>query len=383
MQGLNDDVEDGLIALEDDTLETLESDSNINDEPTSNPNQPIPEKLLLETQEEVDMVADHKEVTITDLFGLGVVPNELPNLNAEFVIIKQKDNELTDLQTMTESIRSKQSISQEDVKALDSLSAGFLNEDTRLVSYFTKEPSQTQFNSTIREADIRIGTNSQEISNLFKTHLEKLTSSYATLESETNHGFTDLHSSQTKAIKDLLDTNWQRLTSLFNNYYFTNIFKLKDLFTKPISEINFNFITTNKELLETLNTIKEQTQNTQLKQYLTNFRFNSEGGLVNDVSIAYTENDLTIFEIINIYLGESQSKLPTEILKVINFNQNFLEGISIEYNLNENTKTFSEYLLNVDKLQTDLTFLSNLELNLIKFNESILKLIRILSFITK
>lgn len=133
--GLNDDVDDGLPDLQE-------------GEPNLNPNQPTPEKSLFVPQLEKRDPKDFVEPTNEELFGIGVVKNQVPNINAEFTLLKDNYNRASDLLNVKDALTTSNGISREDAEVIDSITPGFINEKKPL-GFFTEDKSRTQLNESV------------------------------------------------------------------------------------------------------------------------------------------------------------------------------------------------------------------------------------------
>lgn len=166
MAGLNDDVDEGLPSLEE-LAELEKTISNIHEEPNVNSNQPQPEKIILIANDLNQEPKSVIEPSVNELFGDEIIPGEVPNLNAEFEIIEQRRNALDDFKSVALNIEEKKSVCQEDIKLLDSISPGFIN-DERPIGYFTKLPTKTYFEETIRDMNLHISKESISLESLKK-----------------------------------------------------------------------------------------------------------------------------------------------------------------------------------------------------------------------
>lgn len=133
--GLNDDVDEGLPDIQE-------------GEPDLNPNQPTPAKSLFVPQLENTDPKGFVEPTNEELFGTGVVKNEVPNINAEFTLLKDNYNRASDLLNVKDSIVVSNGISREDAEVIDSITPGFIN-DRKPLGFFTEDKSRTQLNESV------------------------------------------------------------------------------------------------------------------------------------------------------------------------------------------------------------------------------------------
>ena len=119
--GLNDDVDEGLSPGED-----------VLDE---NPDQPVPEKTTFIM--DIANVANQDDVTDEQIFGEGVIKNELPNINAEFVLSNEEFLKVEDLIVIRDELRQSRGICKEDAELIDSQMPGFLSE-TKPIGFLLK-----------------------------------------------------------------------------------------------------------------------------------------------------------------------------------------------------------------------------------------------------
>ena len=85
MSGLNDDVDEGLEPY----VTPLDENPNQPDAPAIN--------LVTKTTSPEPSDNDINAIPTRKIFGSPIVPNELPNLDAEFTIITDKENQVQDI----------------------------------------------------------------------------------------------------------------------------------------------------------------------------------------------------------------------------------------------------------------------------------------------
>lgn len=204
--GLNDDVDDDLPPGVEDT--------EINSE------QPIPDKTTFIT--DFTNVAKQSDPTNEELFGKGVVENELPNINAEFVLVKESFNKLEDLIILRQGLVSAKGICKEDAEIIDNNLPGFINEKKPL-GFFTEEKTRTQLVETLntldKAIDVKISELATKASELIDTchkkySLElrdlqvKIISSLSTIQEEFSSFISNMDSLDSKSsieLKQFLD----------------------------------------------------------------------------------------------------------------------------------------------------------------------------------
>ena len=146
MAGLNDDVDEGL--------DTSPEPSEIN------PEQPIPQEILFKM--DISSGVEEEKPTPEDLFGVGLVKNEVPNLNAEFHLVEESINKLMDLETVYADIRSSNGVSKEDAEVVDALMPGFIS-DKKPIGFFTEDKSRTQLSETLNTINQAIDAQTADI----------------------------------------------------------------------------------------------------------------------------------------------------------------------------------------------------------------------------
>lgn len=139
--GLNDDVDDGLPPEE-----TADFD----------PNLPVPDPIVIQVDDSLE--DKNTEVTEEDLFGTGVIKNEVPNLNAQFVLTVEQCNKTMDLIDVRNTIARSNGICREDAELIDSNVPGFIG-NKRPLGFFTEDKSRTQFSESLNSLDKTIDSN--------------------------------------------------------------------------------------------------------------------------------------------------------------------------------------------------------------------------------
>lgn len=378
MSNLNDDIDEGLPALEEDVVDVNEQ-TDIIDIPTSNPTQPDPDPVVLKTNDSAD-TRDFIEPSTSDLFGIGVVPGELPNFNGEFEIIQRRKNDLKDFADVKETIQNKRSISQEDARLLDTLIPGFIN-NNRLIEFYTKDNSQTLLRESIVAMENIIKNEENQLEERLKIHISNLINRYNNLIILYKTDFLDKLSSQSNEVKNLLEN-----VVIFNDNVFHKYFKedivFGDMLSTPINELNSEQLTNVSYIKDLIDEIKKHYNDVNLKSYLISFRYNSAGSLVfvNNRS-EDIHNGIKLTEVFKIYKGDVQKDLSPKIYLILTENEkelNNLRNKTVLYTrrINDNTvEDINETEQKVMTLTHEYNYLLNLTLSLTKFNVAIIKFI--------
>jgi len=378
MAGLNDDVDEGLPALEEDVVDVNEQ-TDIIDIPTSNPSQPEPDPIILIANDTADELG-FKEPSTIDLFGLGVIAGEVPNFKGEFEIIRQSRDSLVDFEETALSVYKKQSISQEDARLLDAIIPGLISED-RLLQYYTKEDSQTFLEESKVVMDNIIKSKKLEIDERLKNHIDNLINRYNRLIVLYKTEFQNKLTQQSNEIKNLLEN-----VVIFNDDVFHKYFKdevnFGDVISSPINELNTEYLTDNQQVRDLVNDIKKCYNDVNLKSYLISFRYNSSGSLIFvNTRSEDIHNGINLSEVFKIYKGDVQNELSPKIYLRLSENEtelNNLRNKAIIFHRRENDNT-KEDIVDTENIIMTLTheynYLLNLTLSLTKFNNCIIKFI--------
>lgn len=174
MAGLNDEYEAEL-ALDDSVPKVSDV---VQPDPSSvqpGPNQPEAPKTTFLLDMASKQPDQPEEIpTIEELFG-DVVPGELPDLKAEFVLINQNDNAITDASQIRNEVVGRCSVCQEDISALDAVMPGVVKPSAPL-AYYTKAPTLTRYDTVVKEVDNMISAKWVEQAALLNETLAKLKS---------------------------------------------------------------------------------------------------------------------------------------------------------------------------------------------------------------
>ena len=376
MAGLNDDVEEGLISLEEETDLTIVDDVLTNQ---TNPSQPDPDNIIFLNKDTADSV-DESTVNITELFGDSLVPGELPNLNAEFELIEQKRNTVNDYEETSKIITGRNSISQEDAKLLNSIVPGFIN-DNRPLEYFTKNTTRTYFNESIVAMENVINSENNNLDEMLSNHLNNLLQHYSTFNVGFETKLKDILLSQNKTIKQLLENQVVFSTDISDKYFKDNVV-LNQFLVTPIDDLVPFEITTDDTMLKILNNIREAFCNNSLRNYLSSFNTTVNGNLISILNNdKYLHSDCSLNKYFNLHLGTTQETLPFDILSKIKSNEDNLSKIRNNF-INNNRRLDqvskeSSWMADIMFLTKEFNYINSLSKNLYLLNISIISFLEL------
>ena len=223
--GLNDDVDEGLPPedepnpfTETDEESTVKvdppkisdlPDNNAEDDqdesfvtpPDTNVNQaPAPATVLV-----AGKVPDAKPVTAEDLFGDNIVKNELPNLNAEFVILDKDIDHTYEMSEVKNRLEQDSSIAQEDAVEINELVPGFINDRNPLI-YYSRGKSKSRLKFSLESLDVAIDLQYDKLKKSIVNMSNVLNASIAAYSKALQERFakisTELNESLTSTISD-------------------------------------------------------------------------------------------------------------------------------------------------------------------------------------
>lgn len=197
MAGLNDEA-DNLPVYGDDLDQATPLPSFV-DQPGTNPEVKPSEQTVLVTRvgSVLDRLTPKEPPTAEQIFGDNIVLNELPNLNAKFVILKDEANRVSDINSFKNSITSKCAMCQEDARALDTITDGQFISPEKPIGYFTKDNSQTQYMETLKALNDLIVKKNTFLTEEYSTFINGL---------KTNiHQFTNEFNTVANAIDETVD----------------------------------------------------------------------------------------------------------------------------------------------------------------------------------
>lgn len=376
MAGLNDDVEEGLISLEDETDLTIVEDVLT---PETNPSQPEPDKILFEIKDSADADTD-KTPSVNEIFGNGLVPGELPNLDVEFELIEQRRNTINDYEETSNIITGNKSISQEDARLLDSIVPGFINDD-RPLGYFTKDSTKTFFNESVGVMNNIIDTEKDKVNDLIKEHLNNLSQHYSTLITGYDVKFKSILLEQTNRIKNLLE-NEVIFSSDISDDFLKEGIGLTDFLNTFIDDMDINRITDNDNFAKILSDVKEAFKDKTIRNYFLSFNYNSNGCFI---STLFNQNfdhiDISLNKLFNTHKGFSQEKLPfdiylklTENEKIINNIRNYHGGHTTRDSVYKTPEVFKNDIV---LLTQEFNNINNLSKNLYLLNTALIRFLEL------
>jgi hypothetical protein len=192
-----------------------------------NPKQPITQPLTIITDNHT-----RRDVEPQLLFGQDIVKNELPNLNAAFVVSKESMNKAFDLLEIRNSIKNSNGMSREDAEVTNSVLSGFIN-PSRPIGFFTEDKSKTQFTQTLltldKEIDVRLATTVNNLSQ----QLDSIVGKYLPLIKESELKILDKISEIQEAIGKLMLSLNDSSGSLLNNKSINSLLDSKVRYRDP------------------------------------------------------------------------------------------------------------------------------------------------------
>lgn len=183
---LNDDVDDGLV---EDTDEV-------------NPTQPVLPAVTIKPAEPGEKSTP---ITNDDLFGVGAVEGELPNINAEFVELSTQADKVSDLATIKTDIGSSCTVCKEDAELIDTLVPGFISPDHPLGMY-TEKKTRTQAVETGRTLTAIIDKEFIELQTRLDSLIDKSAEKFTTLTRNFEEGIVEKSASSKAVIEGLVDS---------------------------------------------------------------------------------------------------------------------------------------------------------------------------------
>lgn len=162
MAGLNDDVDDGLEP-------TYVEPHDENPESSPAPNIILMNKVGKSSKAD----SDPNAVKPSQLFGGPIIPNELPNLNAEFAIITDTANTISDNRALKDSLKQSCSICKEDAQLVNGVVPDFINED-RPINTFTDTKSKVGLKETLNALDTQFEVDVEKLRSAIETSTKTL-----------------------------------------------------------------------------------------------------------------------------------------------------------------------------------------------------------------
>lgn len=212
--GLNDDVDEGL---------------EITDAPDFDPDLPIPKPVVI--QPDISAVDENPVVTDQDLFGTDIVKNEVPNLNAKFLLTVEQSNRTLDLIEVKKVIQSSNGICKEDAELIESNAPGFIN-DKKPLGFFTETKSRTQFNESMNSLDQTIDSNLGTITQQAKDAATQSCSKLMPLLKDLPNKVTQVTSTLQNEISTLIDFVCAK--GLDNGFAFGDGSTIRDVLYRPL-----------------------------------------------------------------------------------------------------------------------------------------------------
>ena len=158
MAGINDDVDEGL--------EPYIEPHSENTEASKAPHVTLMNKIGDPS------VADNcpNNVKVSSIFGGPVIAGEVPNLDADFILVEDAKNRINDIVDVRLNLADSNGMCCEDAELVDSVAPGFINE-SRPLGYFTEQKTNVQFNAALSTLD---GAIDLEIENLKQSSIDSV-----------------------------------------------------------------------------------------------------------------------------------------------------------------------------------------------------------------
>ena len=372
MAGLNDDVEEGLVSLEYETDLTIVEDVFT---PEINPSQPEPDEILFLRKDTADSVSE-RVVSVTEIFGNGLVPGELPNLNAEFELIEQRRTTINDYEETSNIITGNKSISQEDAKLLDAIVPGFINDD-RPLGYFTKDSTKTFFNESVGIMNKTIDLEKDKVNELIKEHLNNLSQHYNTLITGFDVKLKPILVEQTKCIKNLLENEIIFSSDISDNFLKEDI-GLTDFLNTFIDDIDVNRMIDNDVVAKILIDVKKVFKDKTIRNYFLSFQYHNNGNFISTLSNQNFDHiDISLNTLFNIHKNSLQEKLPFDIYLKLTENEKTINNIRNDYgnytNRDSIYKTQETFKNDIILLTREFNNINNICKNLYMLNNALIK----------
>ena len=202
--------------------------------PANNPDQPEAPKLEIVASSGFD-----KKVSVTeeDLFGIGLVSRELPNINAKFTTVNNKINDTKDAISLLEPIaNSKQClVCQEDARNLDKLLPGIINDDKK-INYYTKDKTATLAEEFVIDAKLHISKQIEEITTNTFELIQNASSLFNAVQEKAKTDTTKTVIKQTSYLATLFEKlGPEGISSL---YYINDFISFRRFINKDIIELD-------------------------------------------------------------------------------------------------------------------------------------------------
>lgn len=166
MAGLNDDVDEGLEPY-------LQA-------PNHNPEAADAPQITLVNKTDPATPGDDcpNNVKVSSIFGGPVIAGEIPNLDANFVLVEDAKNRINDIVDVRLQLADSNGMCCEDAQVVDSVAPGFINEN-RPLGYFTQHKTSVQYKAALQTLDNKIEI---EIENLKQSAIDSLEKQIAVFE---------------------------------------------------------------------------------------------------------------------------------------------------------------------------------------------------------
>ena len=273
------------------------------------PDDPEPEGTLL-TQPKPDRMPAKNDVPDEKLFEEPIVEGEVPKFEAEFEIQADKANALSDIVRIQSDIEHKGAISVEDIKQVDSILPGFVN-DEHPAEQYTALPTKTNYQEGLNNIDNYLEKQYDDLRVSIKDLTEQYLRANSTLIENINKKFTAGITVMNKAYAQLL-FNTQKQDASQVVYLLNNGLRWSGFLSTSVIAP-----TSNEVAVSSGNTIEEKFKNTFVKPYIDRIievAINDGGGLQTFGYMGYSGGSFVMLNR-NLYQLTDEGIVPSNNVK--------------------------------------------------------------------
>lgn len=256
MSNLNEDFDDAVDEL-----------SGIVEEPSVNADQPIPDPINLQNARTATPPPREE-----DLFGVGVIKNEVPNLNTTFTIIEDNVNQAKDYvsvaQPMLDAGVGKCTVCQEDVRVMDGIKSAIIKED-RLLGMYSRQRTRTMADETVKIVSQTIDKALHDITDASLALIESVQAKYKPVVQKIEEQSLEAAVAQSREIAEMIS----RID--FGGYrYIYKTLTIRKMMVRPTNSVYVEYIDNDNDLNDVvkayMNVIELLKLNPDLESYVYN-----------------------------------------------------------------------------------------------------------------